>query len=89
MFCPNEIIPKVLFVQREINWRLARRLYSLSFHLSTNCNPFLIYTAYDRSNMLVPLVQVALLFAVSLLALFARLADIKSAVAVQRVLLKR
>ena len=49
----------------------------------------LIYTAYDRSNILVPMVQVALLLSVVLLAVFARLADIKSAIAVQRVLLKR
>ena len=45
--------------------------------------------AYEKSNILVPVVQVALFLFVIVLAVFAKVADIKTSIAVQKFSLQR
>ena len=45
--------------------------------------------AYEKSNLLVPVVQVALFLFVIVLAVFAKVADIKTSIAVQKFSLRR
>ena len=96
LFCPNDIIPKLcLFKEKLIGANQIRETglqgaFTVFRSISAlTATPFLIYTAYNRSNILVPMVQVALFLFVAVLAVFAKVADVKTSIEVQRYSLRR
>ena len=67
---------------------IGNTLLIFLLNLSANRNT-LTHAAYDHRNMLVPMVQVALLLMFAVMAAFARVADIKTSIAVQQHSLRR
>ena len=91
LFCPNDIIPKLcLFKEKLIGANQIRETglqgaFTVFRSISAlTATPFLIYTAYEGTDILVPMVQVALFLFVVVLAVFAKVADMKTSIVVQR-----